>query len=194
MSETPESVINNANETLRTAKLGLKDFLGEDPSHRIAGFRNAVVFGRAVTNVLEHLRSKVDDFDDWYKPKSAALGEDANFARLYKLRSQILKEGAGGPSISMTINSLNTDDLAPLMSNPPAGAKGFFIGDQTGGSGWEVEVAEGVVEKYYIALPSAVSIEVRHELGGEDAGRLLTRYLASMEDIVREARMRYVKR
>lgn len=191
MAETPEQVLANAAGTLKTAQIGLKDFMGSDPSRRLSGFRNAVVFGRAVTNVLEHLRGKVPDFDEWYKPRSAALAKDEGFARLYKLRSQILKEGTGQPSVGMHVARLDTARLAPLMSNPPPNARAFFIGDQVGGSGWEVVLADGEVEKYYVALPPGIDVSFSHHLGDENAEELLSRYLAAMGDLIAEGRLRF---
>ena len=191
MAGSAEEILSNAAETLSVARLGLADFLGPDPSRRLAGFKNAVVFGRAVTNVLEHLRGKVPAFDDWYKPRSAALGQDEGFAKLYKLRSQILKEGSGAPSVSSAIEHLNPGEFALLMKSPPPGARGFFIGDATGGSGWEVELGSGEVERYYVAVPPSVGFSFSHKLGNEDAGALLTRYLDAMRELIAEARKRF---
>ena len=153
----------------------------------MAGFRNAVVFGRAVTNVVEHLRGKVEDFDKWYKPRSTGLGQDEGFATLYKLRSQILKEGTGDPGVSVHIKSLDSGGIALLMRNPPTGALGFFIGDSTGGSGWEVAVGDGETEKFYVTLPSSIDVSVAYQVGDENAGELLTRYLDAMGSLIAEA-------
>ena len=188
MSTDLQAIHANAVESLRSARMGLADFLARDPRRRITGFRNAVVFGRAVTNILEHLRGKVENFDEWYKPRSSALGSDPGFARLYKMRSEILKEGTGAPSQSIYIEHLNTADLQPLMQNPPRGAKGFFIGDQAGGSGWEVDLGDGETEKYYVALPPSVRMTTSFSLGDEDAGALLTRYLDALGDLLKDAK------
>ena len=191
MASTANAILRNASETLRIARSGFADFAGPDPARRDAGFRNAVVFGRAVTNVLEHLRGKVPNFDEWYKPKSLALKEDEGFRTLYQLRSQILKEGTGGPSMSIHIGHMDTADLAPLMRNPPPGAKGFFVGDMTGGSGWEVELPDGEKEKYYVSLPASIDMSVTHQIGDEDAKHLLSRYLNEMQSLIAEARAQF---
>ena len=191
MTSIASSIIANATSQLRVAQIGLKDFSGSDPQRRIAGFRNAVVFGRAVTNVLEHLRSKVQDFDAWYRPRSAELGADEGFSTLYALRSEILKEGTGNPAVSIHIENLNTSDLKPLMDNPPEGAEGFFIGDETGGSGWMIRNPDGEPEKFYVALPSSVMITASHHIGGEVAVDLLARYLNRMGDLIAEAKTHF---
>ena len=39
----------------------------------------------------------------------------------------------------------------------PPGAKGFFIGDTIGGSGWEIQLPDGSTEKFYVTFPSEIS-------------------------------------
>ena len=196
-SRTATQVLSQAEETLRTARRGYQDFIGSDPSRRMSGLRNAVVFGRAVTNVLENLRSRVEDFDGWYEPRSAALAKDAGFRRLYKLRSEILKRGTLQVSNSIHVIHLNTQDLAPLMANPPAGAQSFFIGDTAGGSGWEVKLANGEVEKFYLQLPPTVNVTHDFHLdtttGAQQVGGLLERYLEEMESMIRDAKAEFVR-
>jgi hypothetical protein len=196
-SRTVTQVLGQAEETLQTARRGYQDFIGTDPSRRMSGLRNAVVFGRAVTNVLENLRNRVEDFDSWYKPRSAALANDAGFRRLYQLRSEILKQGTLQVNNSLHIEYLNTNDLAPLMANPPAGAKSFFIGDSAGGSGWEIELANGDVEKFYVELPPAIKATHDFHLdtpdGKQQVGGLLQRYIGEMESMIRDAKTEFVR-
>lgn len=191
---TVEQVISQAQETLKTAKRGYKDFVGDDPERRLPGLRNAIVFGRAVTNVIENLRGRVPDFDLWYKPWSRKLAEDPGFRRLYQLRSEVLKQGASGAEHTAHLHNVSARTLAPVMSNPPAWAKSFFIGDSSGGSGWEVELPSGEVEPYYVSLPIGVATLTHTiDVAGEavEAGPLLSSYLASMEEIIMEAKARF---
>lgn len=44
------------------------------------------------------------------------------------------------------------------MQNPPPGARGFFLADEVGGSGWEIEMPDGRVEKFYVGLPESLKI------------------------------------
>ncbi len=161
MADTAERILAKARETLDTAALGLHDFEGADPARRMVGLRNLVVFGRSVTFVLQTLR-RVDRvrFDAWYAPHQKAMQQDALLRYFNDLRTSILKEG--GPETSQVVHiwHLDTNDLAPVMANPPPGAKSFFMGDRLGGSGWEVELPDGTVVKYYVALPAAVRMEV----------------------------------
>jgi hypothetical protein len=54
------------------------------------------------------------------------------------------------------IKSFSDDDLRKL-GRRPVGATRFFIGDRLGGSGWEVELFDGVTEKYYVDLPTSIA-------------------------------------
>ena len=150
--KTTAEIIQRAVETLHTAQLGLAGMQSADPRMRIAGVRNVVVFGRAVTNVLQNLRSTESKFEDWYQPHVAAMESDPLMKYLYKVRTEILKEGSVPVASGVLLNG-NPMELMRRFK-PPAGATGFFIGDRVGGSGWEVETEAGTVEKFYVELPS----------------------------------------
>jgi hypothetical protein len=49
------------------------------------------------------------------------------------------------------------------MQNPPPGAKSLFVADELGGSGWVIEMPDGWIEKYYVALPESVKIATSFE-------------------------------
>jgi hypothetical protein len=150
-------VLAQTKEILATARQGLSDLLGGDPTRRTPGIRNVAVFGRSVTFVLQNLRAVDHDaFDLWYEQKQSAMRIDPLLVYFKDLRNQILKQGGPTATSNTHIEHMNTDDLAPLMANRPPGAKGFFIGDQLGGSGWEIELPDGATEKYYVDLPDSV--------------------------------------
>jgi hypothetical protein len=192
----PEAILEKTREMLTTARRGLGDLEGSDPARRMIGLRNLVVFGRSVTYVLQTLRrvSRLK-FDTWYGPYEREMRDDPLLRYFHNLRNTILKEGGPATSQSMYLRYLNTDDLQPLLANPPPGAKDFFIGDNVGGSGWTVELPDGTAEKYYVDLPSAVRLETTfhfpdapgEHLGQEIAdtsvpnlGRLYLHYLSRL--------------
>ena len=110
--------------------------------------------GRAVTNVLQNLRSVVGTqvFDEWYGPLQEEMRNDELLRYFYQLRSEILKEGTLQTFNSMHM-SFNSRDLQPILQNPPPGAKGFFIGDQLNGGGWEVELPDGSTSNTTLRFP-----------------------------------------
>jgi hypothetical protein len=86
-------VFKRIEDTIEMAELALEDWCGEDQDKRIPGLKTFLVQSRAITNVLENLRSKVEDFDAWYKPTAIRMRADEHMHYLYKLRSEILKTG-----------------------------------------------------------------------------------------------------
>lgn len=113
-------MIQQIEMTLNTMKMGIDLYKNNqnDRSQKDAGLRNAVVFGRAVTNSLQKLRGTElgkSEFDSWYRPWQTKLKEDEGFRFLYKLRSQILKEGILETSSEVHINYLDTRDVYDLM-------------------------------------------------------------------------------
>ncbi len=157
------SILKNLEDTLATMRLALEDLLNTaSGERRIAALRNLVVFGRAVTNVAQNLKSTESEFEAWYAPWVDEMERDVLLRYFYKLRSTILKEGSV-PGRSRTLNRFSTSDLARVGPVPP-GATSFFVGDLTGGSGWIVPQSDGKELRYYVSLP--VDIEVKTFLDG----------------------------
>src|SRR5438132_10702126 len=112
---TSADVLRAARQTLATVEKGLADLASGDPNRRVAGLHNLVVFGRAVTNVLQNLRSSEPDFDAWYGPHRAEMEADPLLKYLYELRSEILKEGVSPLGTSMHIHHFSfPQDVARL--------------------------------------------------------------------------------
>jgi hypothetical protein len=112
------------------------------------------VFGRALTNVLQNLRSSESDFDAWYEPHQKKLAADPTMKFFYELRSRILKRGETGVAAFTHLKNFQPSRDIARFGPPPPNARGFFIGDQAGGTGWEVETSPGVFEPYYVDLPA----------------------------------------
>jgi hypothetical protein len=190
-------ILHRAVETLETARMGLGD-VRNDASRRLSGLRNLVVFGRAVTNVLQNLRSTEPTFERWYEKVQRDLKSDPLMKFFYNLRTQILKRGDVGVAAYTHIKSFQLSTDMRKFGDPPRNAKAFFIGDSNGGTGWEVEVSPGVVEKYYVELPSeigAASLYFRDAPNITDSGNdedsdvvsLSAKYLDQLSDIVEDA-------
>jgi hypothetical protein len=160
MTRDAQDILQKAGESLQTAAMGLKDLTGPEPERRLMGLRNLVVFGRSTTFILQTLRGvDRERFNAWYAPFEKEMRDDVLMQYFAELRNTILKEGGPQTTQATYIEHLDNRDLQPQMEHPPPGVKGFFIGDQLGGSDWEIESPDGRVEKYYIQLPSAVRME-----------------------------------
>jgi hypothetical protein len=148
-------ILRDAQETLKTAFVGLRDLIEGPPTRKTSGLRNIIVFGRALTNVLQGLRSTESGFETWYKGYVDEMRNDPLMQYFYKLRSVVLKEGILETGVRAHIKRLFPGDMA-RFGPPPPFAKAFFIGDELGGTGWEIELPDGTKAKYYVEIPSDI--------------------------------------
>lgn len=192
-------ILRRAEDTLRTARHGFDDLTGADRSRRFTGLRNLIVFGRSFTWVLQNLRSVVPDrFDSWYEPERQRMASDPLMRYFVDARNELEKQGKLNVATKISIHSFSPSGDMKKFGTPPAGAKGFFIGDQNGGTGWEVELADGKTEKFYVALPETVGDVTQHfssfpeakapELAGKTVEALCALYLDRLDDLLDRAR------
>jgi hypothetical protein len=87
---TTLDIFKNAQETLKSAEFGLQDLIKGPPERKLSGLRNLVVFGRAVTNVLQGLKSTEPEFEAWYQKYVDEMESDPLMKYFYKLRSLTL--------------------------------------------------------------------------------------------------------
>jgi hypothetical protein len=162
LSNEIKAIIQKAEDTYQTARFGYDDLASANRNRRFSGLRNLIVFGRSVTFVLQNLKSPVGEskFSAWYEPLQEEMKSDVLMKYFVTLRNEILKQGKLPVSISVTAN-FSSSDISKL-GTPPPGAKGFFIGDQTGGSGWVVELSDGAEERYYVNIPESMAKIQQH--------------------------------
>lgn len=198
-----EAIIKRAEETLQTAKHGYDDLIDKNKNRRFSGLRNLIVFGRSVTWVLQNLRSVIkEEFDNWYIPEQEKMKNDPLMRYFVNARNELEKQGKLSVATSVSIHSFSPGDIGKFGS-PPPGAKGFFIGDQFGGTGWEVEIPGGTKEKYYVELPADIGWVKQHfinfpkteipELKGKSMEELCEIYLTRLEMLLVSARERFLK-
>ncbi|MCD9825321.1 hypothetical protein [Bradyrhizobium japonicum] len=193
MASAPDS-IKAAESRLDTAKFGLADM--KNPKRALSGLLNAVVFARMVTFALQNMRNEVDGFAAWYDPIVAELKNDQLMKFFWNLRTEIEKKAEPVAQRGMRIGKLNTNEIYNLPR--PPGAVGFFIGDPTGGSGWNVRAPDGTTEKYYIDPPPAWGVAAVVTLKGVPvefkdvpATELVERYLDRMQGIIEGAKAKF---
>jgi hypothetical protein len=122
----------------------------------------------------------------------------------YKLRSVILKEGALDVHTSLRIERLDFGSLFNRLPPPPPGASNFVIGDQVGGSGWEIQLPDGSTEKYYVELPADIGLITKFHFPDapsehlssaiEDTSieNLSLMYVSYLEELVADAAERFL--
>jgi hypothetical protein len=116
-------------------------------------------------------------------------------------RNNLEKQGRVPVSTQAHIRSFSSGDISKF-GPPPAGATGFFIADQLGGSGWEVELPDGSKQKYYVELPTEVAEVTQHfvglpealdlELRGKPVDELCELYLARLDTLLDQARQEFL--
>lgn len=203
MTPTIVDVLRRAEETLKTARHGLDDLLSSDRSHRFTGLRNLIVFGRSFTWVLQNLRSVIpEQFDRWYAPEQANLAKDPLMRYFVEARNELEKQGKLSVTTNAVVHSFSPQTDMKKFGPPPIGAKSFFIGDPLGGTGWEVELADGKIEKYYVALPNSIGEVTQHfanfpeakapELAGKTVEELCILYLNRLDALLDKARNHFL--
>ena len=198
ISSTKEALAG-VRSTLATARLGLSDFTrGKSEVQRMAGLRNTIVWGRAVTQSLHHLKTfEGTKYETWYEPWRHRLESTQDFQYIYDLRNQLLKEGYIGNRSANTVVGRFSSAMLESLPRPPH-AVAFFIGDSLGGNGWTVQLPDGSRENYYVELPQQWGI-TSYAMFVEPTtqkkippptipiDRLLTQYLRFLSDMVESA-------
>lgn len=158
MNEQPVLLaLKRAQEVLDTAYFGLQILKQSNSSQRSAGLRNVLVFGRSVTFVIQNLKSIVGEhrFNAWYQPIQDALRANPLMKYFVEARNNLEKQGRLDVSVGGIVRNFSGSDLQKL-EQPPFQASSFFMGDETGGSGWEMDIGDGETIKYYIAIPESI--------------------------------------
>ena len=90
MLPAPAQVLTRTVTMLRLVQQGLRDMEETEHDRILLGFFGVVVFGRAVTNALQNLRSfDKSAFDAWYGPWQRRISEDPLMRWFYALRSDV---------------------------------------------------------------------------------------------------------
>lgn len=197
-------ILARADEMLGIVRRGANDAVGNEVDRRVPGVLNVAVFGRAVTNVLQNLRSCEPEFDEWYGEKVEEMSREPLLRYFYELRSDILKTAKESPTaVNAYIRKFSYPADMARFGPPPPGAKGFFIGDRYGGTGWRVALPDGSEVPFYVnlppdigtvylTLPGAPSTFLGKPLPSKSAGTLCGLYLWYLTKLVSDARARFL--
>lgn len=149
--------LKRAQEVLDTAYFGLRTLKQNDPSSKSAGLRNVLVFGRSVTFVIQNLKSivGVERFESWYEPKRDVMRADPLMKYFVDARNNLEKQGRLDVSTQGVIKEFNRE-LMSKLEKPPFAASSFFLGDESGCSGWEMDLGGGEKLKYYVSIPQSI--------------------------------------
>jgi hypothetical protein len=146
-------ILRIAHESLDTAHLGYA-MVRDVPSRRLPGLRNVVMFGNLVAASFEELRDCGPAGAGWYKSIRKKIA-DSPVARLFReLHAEFRKRDAAGVSSQARLRTFNYPaDLDKLGKRPPRATE-LFMGDEIGGTGWEVVLAPDRRGRFYVVLPA----------------------------------------
>jgi len=150
-------ILRNAEEILQTARLGYYNLTASDRARRLCGLRNLIVFAHASAVVLQRLEATTDRalFKRWHADQQKMMASNATFSFFNTLRDEIL-EKADTPTFTSWSPKFSSSEIGAL-GRPPVGATGFFIGDESTGSGWIIALPDNREERYYVQPPASMS-------------------------------------
>jgi hypothetical protein len=196
--------IRNAEEILHIARLGYYDLISSNQARHSSGLRNLIVFSHALLIALQNLEELTNKalFTIWYEEQQSAIKSDAVMSHFTKFRDEVLKK-EDIPIFTSWSPKFSASEIAEL-GKPPAGAKGFFIGDKSTGSGWIIELPDDHEGRYYVDLPekvaqleqllSAVPTPGNSTLQSKSIESLCSDYLDSLEKVLGSARKIFLLR
>lgn len=156
-------IFANTREMLAMAEGGLTDFVSGDPRRRRPGLMNLFTYGRSVTMTMQTMRNTDARFNAWWTPLQTKMAQDPLMKFFNQTRTDILHEGELSTANYTAIGMRGPVDLGAIIRDmrryAPPNTISTFLGDQTGGNGWEVQMPDGSIEKVYFQLPEGVDIE-----------------------------------
>ena len=182
-------LVESAEDMLRLAEDSLRWVEADAKDRRLSGVRNVLVFGRACLLSLAALRRRHPGFDDWYEQNWVGMRDDPAMTRLEALRQLVLRDAKPGEIATQ----LKVRSAGREYGAPPKGARAFFTGDRLGGTGWEIVMPDGGVEKYYVAVSEAIRPP---GFGFRDEGTspesclepIVAKYVAHLREMLRSAK------
>ena len=146
-------VLNRVKQTLGLMKNSLDRLTNiNDINQRRADIANVIIWGRAITFVVQNLRSAVGGkvFDSWYESYLTEMKSSELLKKFKDVRNELEKEGNLRTLGSGTIDHLDSKDIDYLNRIAPKNAVSIFLGDQLGGSGYNVKLSDGTIETVYV--------------------------------------------
>ena len=167
-----------AETLLELVEAGLKQVIDGPGERRIPGVRNVLVFGSAFTAAMKAIASKDRLFASWFDLQQPTEG-------IEELRRLLMTE----PKTRRDYTQVQLASAGKAYGPRPANARAFFSGDRLGGSGWEIELPGGRVEKYYVQLPDQLPAGYTFTGSDRNVETMTKRYVAQLRETLRHARI-----
>lgn len=143
-------------EDIEYLKKCLADLNQKGNPRRIPAYWNIITFGRMITFHLQKQLKHELGFNEWYSQKQSEMREDPLLKFFVNARNELEKERLPAVANVTNINHFESPKDLHKFGPPPPNNKGFFIGDNLGGSGWIVSGPDGNDYKIYVELPQEI--------------------------------------
>lgn len=173
-----EKRLQQAEALLRLAESGLRQVSSGNPDRRIPGLRNVMVFGALFRTTMEKLAARDPLFASWFDQQRIPKEVD-------ELRAATLRKPKERKDYTQVQLASEGKEFGPRPEN----ALAFFSGDRLGGSGWDVALGDGRVEKYYVAIPDHAPVGDSFGKEGMPAETVARRYVTLLREMLRHAKI-----
>lgn len=169
---------HDAETLLQLVESAFRQVTDGPADRRVPGVRNMLVFGGLYTTLIEAIASGNKIFASWLDVQKVPDGVEA-------LRRLILRAAKGRRDFTQVQVASAGTQFGPRPKN----ARVFFTADRLGGSGYEIELPGGGVEKYYLTLPDNLPNGYSFDDTGINAETLMRRYAAHLREMMRHLKI-----
>ena len=170
--------LREAETLLELVEAGFRQVSDGPAERRVPGARNVLVFGAAFHAAMKAIASKDRLFASWFDVQPPTEGVD-------ELRRIVMTD----PKTRRDYTQVQLASAGKEFGPRPDHARAFFSGDRLGGSGWEIELPGGRIEKYYVMLPDELPSGYSFTGTDRNAEALARRYVAQLREMLRHARI-----
>jgi hypothetical protein len=174
----PAQRIQDAEALLRLAEGGLKQIASGNVDRRIPGLRNVLVFGALFHTSMRELAATDPLFASWFDQQ-----------KLPKEVEELRKAAIRAPKERKDYTQVQLASEGKEYGPRPANAMAFFSGDRLGGSGWDISLGEGRMEKYYVVIPDHEPVGDSFGKEGATAEAVAKRYVAALREMLKHAKI-----
>jgi len=159
MGKKIQEILSGAEDSLDRCRRGL-ELAKNHPESKIDGLTDAIVYGRSVISVLQHLKRKAHGFDNWFNKYKSKNETDDLLKFLIDTRNDIIHEGkiSLNTHLKAKEGGFNLPRDSGEYGQPPEGAESVFLGQ--GGTGWNVKGDDGIQEKHYVTPPKQLDVSI----------------------------------
>lgn len=170
--------MQDAESLLALVEAAFKQVTGGNAERRVPGVRNLLVFGSHYSTLMDAVASQDPLFASWLDVQKTPDGVEA-------LRRLMLRP----PKTRRDYTSVQLASAGKEFGPRPANARAFFSSDRLGGSGWEIELPGGSVEKYYVVLPDGLPNGYAFDDHAINAETIARRYVMHLREMMKHAKI-----